>query len=157
MAKNKSKHINKNNIALVILILGIISAVVLALNAFNIAAEANDEVATNGLKLAFGGDIFINNVSIGKLNFNISFVLILVLPIIAGIIQLLINNKLGSLISLVLFVISVVLLLTVKEAQLTTTFIVVIKTKLNVSLLALGYVSLISSVLGAGLAAYKMI
>lgn len=157
MAKKKSNQSNKNSLTLIVLLLGIISTVILALKSFNVHSSlTNNDYVVNGLKVAFGGSITAGSLVIATFKFNLIFTLILLLPVIAGLVQLFLNNKLGSLISIILFVVAIVLLLTTREIQYTTMGEYVLLAS-KIKLQPIGYISLVTSIFGAGLTAYKMI
>lgn len=146
MAKKKTQKGLISQLALAALVVSIISSVVLLFDAFKVTAF-NKDYLINGLKAAFGGKQ--DGITF---KFNILLVVALVLPIGAGVVQLLIDNKFGSLITIVALIVSVVLLFTAKvkvDALITTV-------EPTVKLATFGIISVITSVIAMLVTGYKL-
>lgn len=138
----------------IIFALGIAASILLLLNSFNFEGEL-----ISGLKLAFGGKLdFGSSVSVnaGKFKFNILYVLILLLPAAASILQTFVTDPFGAVGSLVLFVAAIVLALAVKETKFVVN-VINVETTLDIKLDTLAIISVVLSGIGALLTVYKLI
>lgn len=106
------KDFSKNYGKVLLLILGIVSAALLLFDAFT----TGDELVS-GVDLLFGRteDILIGTI---KFNVNIKLLIAFVLPIVGGIIAMFKSSKGQILVTLLLFVASIVLLLLTKETPI---------------------------------------
>jgi len=143
------------SIEFIIFGLGIAATVLLLLNAFSFEGQL-----ISGLKLAFGGKLdFGSNISVnaGKFKFNILFVLILILPAAASVVQTFVTEPFGAVLAFVLFVAAVILALTVKETKFVVNVINSEITLKDLKLETLGIISVVLSGLAALLSGYKLL
>lgn len=146
--------------SLLALLLGIAATALLFFEAFSVGGNkySGFDLAF-GKKLAEGSILGIKGDS--KFTFNILLLLALVLPVAGGIFTFVFNNQFGSLIGLLLFAISAILLLTVKETTIISTVELLgnvskTKTKVEIKLETLGIVSAVLGFVGAGLSGLKL-
>lgn len=138
-----SKKQMSNFIKVAIFILGIAAGVLLLMQSFRLSTGDNNLL--EGTKIIFGGlkdDSSINF----DFKFNILLFIAFIAPIAGGIIGIFVKNKAGLLSSVALFIVSIVLLLTIKETNyqvsigsITSTF------KVAIELAPLGWISLVLS------------
>lgn len=143
-------------ISFIVFGLGVAATVLLMLKAFSFEGE----VVISGFKLAFGGELdFGSNISInaGKFKFNILFVLILVLPALAGVIQTFVTEPFGSVTAIVMFVVAIILALTIKETKFVVNVINSEITLKDLKLETFGIISVVLSGIGALLSGHRLI
>lgn len=103
----------------------------------------DEVVKLDTLKVVFGGDSY---------KFNFLLLVTILLPVAGGIVQLLVDNKVGSLIGIVLVVVGIVMMFNAKASvDLTVT---VANPKLVLT--ATGYISMILSIASVGTMGYKL-
>lgn len=139
------KNLNKFG-SLAILILGVVAALLLMLQAFKLGS--GDDLV-EGTKIIFGGakdDSLIQYDFV----FNILLFVGLLAPIAAGVVGLVMKNRNGYGLSLVLFVVSIILLVVTKETGYKVSIGSASQTvKVAISLAPLGWLSVVLSGLGA--------
>lgn len=152
MAKSKKQSQKDliNMISMGVLVIGIIATVLLALKSFKFS-ENSDYLLVSGIDVAFGKKLS----SINKLNFNFLMVIALVLPVAAGVVQLLVKGRIGSISSVVLFAIALILIFTAK-ANHEVTLIVTSKTTVALKLTTIGIFAVVLNAIGLLGSAYKL-
>jgi len=91
--KKKKKKVTKQ-LSFVVLLIGVLATAVLLLDAFEVSGNV-----VSGLKVAFGGEIRseggIVQIVLREYKFNLLLSIALVLPLLAGIINVIVPSKLG--------------------------------------------------------------
>lgn len=130
----------------IILVIGILATVVLLLDSFIIG---NADEATSGMDIIFGTESTFLGIT-AKFKFNIMLFIALLLPIAAGVLGIFLNSKLGSLLGLLFFVGSILLLVvTNKTTYELSGFGSSGSVEVEIGLAFLGWLSVIISGLGA--------
>jgi len=153
MARRKSKKnkFNEKLLSLLILIIGVCATVFLFSKAFLVEKEQIE-----GLAFLIGAE---ESFIIGKvkINFNLYIVTAILLPSIAGIIQIVSKEKITTIISLILFILSIYLLLNLKQIEVTFNILGYEKKEmLEASLSTLGIIGLIINGIGALFSGFKV-
>lgn len=131
---------------IIALVLGILAGVFLMLDAFVIG---NADEATSGMDIIFGTESTFIGIT-AKFKFNILLFLAFLLPIAAGLLGILLDSKSGALLGLILFIASIVILLTVNQTSYVLTALgSSVTTNVEIGLAVLGYFSVAFSALGA--------
>lgn len=152
----KNKQNVKFGVTFVVIILGIAASFLLTLNAFSTNYN-NSNSDLNGLMVAFGGKWQTTgavSVTLGTFKFNLLLVIAMLLPAGAAVINGILNNKLGSLVAVGLFLLNIILMLVIKEVSFTP--IIGNAIKIQIKLSTLGIISLVLSGLGLLATGYKL-
>lgn len=141
MAKRKNNSL-VSQLGLIALLAAVLATVLLFFEGFGIKV-LDEVVKLDTLKVVFGGDGY---------KFNILLLVTILLPVAGGIVQLLVDNKFGSLIGIVLVVVGIVMMFNAKASV--DLRIIVANPKLVLT--ATGYISMILSIVSVGTMGYKL-
>lgn len=141
MAKRKNISL-VSQLGLIALLAAVLATVLLFFEGFGIKV-LDEVVKLDTLKVVFGGDGY---------KFNLLLLVTILLPVAGGIVQLLVDNKFGSLIGLVLVVVGIVMMFNAKASV--DLIIPVPNPKLVLT--ATGYISMILSIVSVGTMGYKL-
>ena len=141
MAKRKNNSL-VSQLGLIALLAAVLATVLLFFEGFGIKV-LDEVVKLDTLKIVFGGDGY---------KFNILLLVTILLPVAGGIVQLLVDNKFGSLIGIVLVVVGIVMMFNAKASV--DLSIIVANPKLVLT--ATGYISMILSIVSVGTMSYKL-
>lgn len=141
MAKRKNNSL-VSQLGLIALLAAVLATVLLFFEGFGIKV-LDEVVKLDTLKVVFGGDGY---------KFNFLLLVTILLPVAGGIVQLLVDNKFGSLIGIVLVVVGIVMMFNAKASV--DLKIIVANPKLVLT--ATGYISMILSIVSVGTMGYKL-
>ncbi|HKL95415.1 MAG TPA: hypothetical protein VJ845_03185 [Haploplasma sp.] len=141
MAKRKNNSL-VSQLGLIALLAAVLATVLLFFEGFGIKV-LDEVVKLDTLKVVFGGDGY---------KFNFLLLVTILLPVAGGIVQLLVDNKFGSLIGIVLVVVGIVMMFNAKASV--DLRIIVANPKLVLT--ATGYISMILSIVSVGTMGYKL-
>lgn len=139
MAKRKNNSL-VSQLGLIALLAAVLATVLLFFEGFGIKV-LDEVVKLDTLKVVFGGDGY---------KFNFLLLVTILLPVAGGIVQLLVDNKFGSLIGIVLVVVGIVMMFNGK------TNLEIKLLELKLVLTATGYISMILSIASVGTMGYKL-
>lgn len=146
----------KEQLKWIIFLAGVLATILLFVDAFKLEDFGQ---TVSGFKLAFGGTISKTTlgitVELGNIKFNIIYLVILIAPALGGLIQLLLKDPIGSLLSFVFFAVAIILLVMTKETNFVG-IIDFIKAPTKVKLETMAYISIAASAIGLIFSGYKI-